>query len=145
MTVVIDKDRKEKAKQAYYYNRRHGARPLPALRPGDVVLSKLDHERSWSSPAVVAGEGITPRSFVIRTQHGAELRRNRRHLQSQLVPQPTPAKPGDTTGIDTHSDRPNMLETVPVCQSEAALPNPLSSQTVTRSGRVCKPVNRLDL
>uniref|UniRef100_A0A671U8K1 Gypsy retrotransposon integrase-like protein 1 n=1 Tax=Sparus aurata TaxID=8175 RepID=A0A671U8K1_SPAAU len=145
MTVVIDKDRKEKAKQAYYFNRRHGARPLPALRPGDVVLSKLDHERSWSSPAVVAGEGITPRSFVIRTQHGAELRRNRRHLQSQLVPQPTPAKPGDTTGIDTHSDRPNMLETVPVCQSEAALPNPLSSQTVTRSGRVCKPVNRLDL
>ncbi|TNN30144.1 hypothetical protein EYF80_059705 [Liparis tanakae] len=86
-TAVKERDGREKAKQAHYFNRRHGARPLPALQPGDVVSSKLDYEKSWSLPAVISSESTTPRSFVIRTQHGAELRRNRRHLQPGPVSQ----------------------------------------------------------
>uniref|UniRef100_A0AAV2KQF7 ribonuclease H n=1 Tax=Knipowitschia caucasica TaxID=637954 RepID=A0AAV2KQF7_KNICA len=41
---------------------------------------KLDHQNVWGSPAVVAGDSTTPRSYVIETQKGATLRRNRRHL-----------------------------------------------------------------
>lgn len=139
--AVKEKDEQEKAKQAYYYNRRHGARPLPVLQPGDAVRSKLDHEKSWSMPAVITSESITPRSFIIQTQQGAELRRNRRHLQPEPVPESS-STPSENAGTDTHSDR---LETVPTSQSVATPASPTPGQTVTRSGRVCKPVSRLDL
>ena len=70
--VVQGKDGSEQAKQAYYYNCRHGARHLLALQPwGDAVRSKLDHEKSWSRPAVILSECSSPRSFVIKTQQGA--------------------------------------------------------------------------
>ena len=41
------KERDEKAKNANkkYFDRRHGAKNLPELHPGDIVLKKLDHER----------------------------------------------------------------------------------------------------
>ncbi|CAL8296143.1 unnamed protein product [Boreogadus saida] len=48
---------------------------------------------------VISSESTTPRSFVIRTQRGAELRRNRRHLQPGPVPQPIPAAHRDVTGL----------------------------------------------
>ncbi|CAL8394887.1 unnamed protein product [Boreogadus saida] len=97
------------------------------------------------TPPVISSESTTPRSFVIRTQHGAELRRNRRHLQPGPVPQPIPAAHRDVTGTDTHSDGATMSETVPVSQSVATPTTPLPGQTVTRSGRVCKQIDRLDL
>ncbi|KAK9519971.1 hypothetical protein VZT92_022661 [Zoarces viviparus] len=62
---------------------------------------------------------------------------------------PSPSQQGtrneEITGTDTHSDGANMLETVPVSQSVATHTTPLPGQTVTRSGRVCKQVDRLDL
>uniref|UniRef100_A0A3B1ITQ0 Gypsy retrotransposon integrase-like protein 1 n=1 Tax=Astyanax mexicanus TaxID=7994 RepID=A0A3B1ITQ0_ASTMX len=139
-TAVKVKDGQEKAKQAYYFNRRHGAKPLPALRPGDAVFLKLDNEKSWSLPAVVSSESTTPRSFVVRTHHGTELRRNRRHLQ--LGPVHHPAA-DHNTGTD-QSDVPT-IETVPASQNLDKPTSPLPTLTVTRSGRVCKPVSRLDL
>ena len=140
--AVKERDEQEKARQAYYYNRRHGARLLPVLQPGDAVRSKLDHEKSWSPPAVISSESITPRSYIIKTQQGAELRRNRRHLQPEPVPQSSSSATSENTGTDTHSD---TLETVPSSQSVATPASPMPGQTVTRSGRVCKPTNRLDL
>lgn len=53
---------------AHYFSHRHGARLFPALQPGDIVLSKLDHDKSWSLPVVISGESTTPRSFIIRAQ-----------------------------------------------------------------------------
>ncbi|XP_034023466.1 uncharacterized protein K02A2.6-like [Thalassophryne amazonica] len=140
--AVKEKDDREKAKQAYYYNRRHGARSLPVLQPGDVVRSKLDHEKSWSRSAVVSGESTTPRSLVIKTQQGAELRRNRRHLRPEPVSQSSLPAISDNTETDTHSA---VSETVPSSQSVTPPVSLIPGQTVTRSGRVCKPVNRLDL
>lgn len=84
---VMLKDKIEKDRQAFYYNRRNGAKNLSTLRPGDTVLTKLDHEKVWASPAVIRHESVTPRSYVIETEQGAVLRRNRRHLQA--VPTPT--------------------------------------------------------
>ena len=65
--TVEQKDAGEKAKQAFYYNRRHGARPLPPLRPGDAVFAKLDQEKTWVTPAVVSKESVTPRSSTHHT------------------------------------------------------------------------------
>ena len=77
---VAAKDAAEKRKQTHYYNQRHGARSLPPLQPGDHVLTRLDNQKSWATPAEVKGEGITPRSYLVETEQGATLRRNRRHL-----------------------------------------------------------------
>ncbi|TNN51986.1 hypothetical protein EYF80_037792 [Liparis tanakae] len=92
-----------------------------------------------SGTAVISSESTTRRSFVIRTQHGAELRRNRRHLQPGPVSQPIPAAHRDVTGTDTHSDGATILETIPVSQSVATPTTPLPGQTVTRSGRKSIP------
>lgn len=78
--IVKQKDAGEKAKQAFHYNHRHRARPLPPLRPGDAVFTKLDQEKARVTPAVVSNECVTPRSHLINTPQGAVLRRNRRYL-----------------------------------------------------------------
>lgn len=142
--VVKNKDSKEKLKHAYYFNRRHGARALPVLQPGDAVFSKLDHEKSWSLPATVQRESATPRSIVITTSQGTELRRNRRHLQPAPIQRPTLSTFGDNGAAQSHSSV-SVADTVPVNQSVTAPATPAPSQTVTRSGRVCKPVHRMDL
>uniref|UniRef100_A0A3Q3EW12 Integrase catalytic domain-containing protein n=1 Tax=Labrus bergylta TaxID=56723 RepID=A0A3Q3EW12_9LABR len=91
--IVKQKDANEKTKQAFYYNRRHGARRLPALRTGDNVYAKLDHEKAWKTPAVVSKECVTPRSYLINTQGGAVLRRNRLHLRAEPTARPEQTTP----------------------------------------------------
>lgn len=145
------KDKIEKDRQAFYYNRRNGAKNLSTLRPGDTVLTKLDHEKVWASPAVIRQESVTPRSYVIETEQGAVLRRNRRHLQA--VPTPT-----QTTKQTVHTDSPqtkgtvdiqpthtDTTETVPTRNRRETFPTPETGLILTRSGRVSKPVVRLDI
>ncbi len=147
-TNVKARDLMGKAEQAFYYNRRHGARPLPALCPGDTVLTKLDHEKAWTTPAVILSESSTPRSYVISTQRGAMLRRNRCHLQAGQIPQPAgsdPPAPTESTRESSQSAGSLNPETVCPSQSMAAAPSPRPGQILTRSGRVSKPADKLDL
>lgn len=83
----------EKAKQAFYYNRHHGARLLPPMRPGDNTIAKLDQEKTWGTPAVVSKEFVTPRSYRLQTPQGTVLRRSCRHLHYDTLPQPSTATP----------------------------------------------------
>ena len=79
--------RDEQTKNAYRFfcNRRHSARPLPTLQPGQSVNVKLDGEKAWKTPARVIGKAPEPRSYYVRTEQGTVARRNRRHIQE--VPQ----------------------------------------------------------
>lgn len=153
--TIMQKDAMEKAKQALYFNRRHGARPLPPLRPGDTIITKLDQEKTWTTPVVVSKECVTPRSYLLQTQHGAVLRRNRRHLRHHLDNLPQPA----ATALHPPAES-SLVEPLPSPESIASetassvpaqvLANThtpaVSPMTIsTRSGRVCKPVKRLDL
>ena len=61
--------------QKYYYDR--GAKPLQQLNPDDQI--RVRNENKWE-PATVESKAKTPRSYVIRTERGQKLRRNRRHL-----------------------------------------------------------------
>ena len=61
--------------QKYYYDR--GAKPLQQLNPDDQI--RVQNENKWE-PATVESKAKTPRSYVIRTERGQKLRRNRRHL-----------------------------------------------------------------
>lgn len=121
--TVEQKDAGEKAKQAFYYNRRHGARPLPPLRPGDTVLTKLDREKAWVTPAVVSKECVTPRSYIINTPQGAVLRRNRRHRRADLSSQPaqdTPLSSAESTGLISQTASVITPETVSSSLKEVA-------------------------
>ncbi|KAL7849461.1 hypothetical protein SRHO_G00210840 [Serrasalmus rhombeus] len=80
-----EKDRQTKQAYRFFYNRRHSARDLPALRPGQHVKVKLDGEKRWTTPGVIVSNAPEPRSYVVRTEQGTVTRRNRRHLQ--LIPE----------------------------------------------------------
>uniref|UniRef100_A0A3Q0SBR5 Integrase catalytic domain-containing protein n=1 Tax=Amphilophus citrinellus TaxID=61819 RepID=A0A3Q0SBR5_AMPCI len=109
--------------------------PLSPLRPGDAVVTKLDQERTWVTPAVVSEECVTPRSYLIHTPQGTLFRGNRRHLPECTADEPSKSActltlettPSDSGQVVTHT------------QSDSPV------QVRTRSRRVCKPVIRLDL
>ena len=61
--------------QKYYYDR--GAKPLQQLNPDDHIRVRNENKLE---PATVESKAKTPRSYVIQTERGQKLRRNRRHL-----------------------------------------------------------------
>ncbi|XP_075722081.1 uncharacterized protein LOC119172925 [Rhipicephalus microplus] len=65
-------------KQKVYYNR--GARDLRALSPGQRASLYDTHTRTWS-PVVVLGSAGAPRSVLVKTEDGREIRRTREHLR----------------------------------------------------------------
>ncbi|XP_036071757.1 uncharacterized protein K02A2.6-like [Oryzias melastigma] len=151
--AVFQRDAAEKTKQAFYYNRRHGAKPLPALRPGDTVVTKLDQEKNWSTPAVVSKEIITPRSYLLETPQGVVFRRNRRHIRNDNRQHVATAALSTSAGTSEGEPLPSSsapaseteLSVPPQVISTASSPAAVSQTVCTRSGRVCKPVERLNL
>ena len=70
--------RRQKAKA--YYDK--GAHSLPALQIGDTVrMQPLDRTGSWSKVSVV--KKVAERSYLVKTDQGHLLRRNRRFLRSK--------------------------------------------------------------
>ena len=67
--AVSTADTKKKVAHKHYFHKRHGARSLPELQPGDIVLQKLDDEKGWSSPAMVLNR-FGSRSYMIETPSG---------------------------------------------------------------------------
>ncbi|XP_013882267.1 uncharacterized protein K02A2.6 [Austrofundulus limnaeus] len=80
------KDDQTKSAYRFFHDRHHSAQSLPILHPGQDVRIKLDGDKGWKTPARVIAKCKEPRSYLVETENGAVLRRNRRHLQA--VPQP---------------------------------------------------------
>ena len=64
---------------AQAFNRHNGTRQLPPLNVGDQVRVKTDDDKQWDTKGVVQDD-VGNRSYVIKTDEGAEIRRNRRHI-----------------------------------------------------------------
>ena len=82
-------EQESKIVQTKRYNVNHRCTELPALKPGGHVWL-VDQKK----PAVVTERATTARSYVVVTQDGNQIRRNRRHLVSlpQTVQQELPQK-----------------------------------------------------
>jgi hypothetical protein len=158
-----------KQRQKLYYDR--GAKALKPLKPGQFI--HMQRHGEWR-PAVVSRETEWPRSYIVQTEDGGVYRRNRRHLldtqetqqetqKSQQdveggstpykesvaepsVPQQSVAKQSVPSPVPTTPDkghqlcvRQEKLAERPLQFSNGAVP------VVTRSGRVSKPRQILDL
>lgn len=127
-----------KTQQAFYFN--HGVRELPELKPGDVVLMKLDSEKLWKVPVQVKSEEISPCSFMVQAPNGeGGKRRNRRHLQS--VPAEYPNAEITVQSQQTLGEAHIRYASQP----ESRTPSKTQGETLTRSGRLIIPIVKLDL
>ncbi|CAC5366075.1 unnamed protein product [Mytilus coruscus] len=117
-----------------YYDRRHRARPFSKVKTNDRVWVK-DQKRQ----GIIKAESNEPRSYIIETDSG-EIRRNRRHFSN------FPEKPDTKISKNTFETIPdeipiynNKLEDNQTDQSDK------SDLYVTKSGRISKPPDKLDL
>ncbi|KAK7884427.1 hypothetical protein WMY93_027550 [Mugilogobius chulae] len=97
ITMLREKERRERKKQWRWFNNRHRAHDLTRLNPGDQVwITDMKEE------GTVSGRADTPRSYLVQTPKGL-LRRNRSHLvtltgtNSDPVLSESANQPPDTT------------------------------------------------
>lgn len=123
-------------KQKQYYDRRTKA--LPEISSGSNV--RLHDGKSWSIRGQVIERAETPRSYIIQTETGGQLRRNR---QDVLVPQqPEPQGPEEPASEEfSNPEASNDLEVQPAQTKVQSGPSN-SYAYVTRYGRTIKPPTR---
>lgn len=135
------KDSANKKLQARYYNRRHRTRELNKLKAGDSVWVT-----DMKTRATVLATAATPRSYIIRTQDGSTLRRNRRmlnHLPEQRKAEGSYEFPNESDSSElvfTNRESPATLtDSLPLASGAmTSTLVPSASVTVTKSGRVVK-------
>ena len=116
------------AKETYkgHYDNHHGVRSLSPLRPGDDVRVRGEGEKSWHTRATVRAECETPRSYMVETNQGSVLRRNRRHLLHVPPTVEQPPAPDEHAVADPSQERPFVSQSV-------VLPSPTVECTGTSS------------
>lgn len=135
------------SKQETFYNRH--AKALQPLHEGDTI--RVNHNGQWRS-GVVRDKHITPRSYIIDTEDGSTLRRNRRDLVRTNDPPPDcqplveedstpifmPPKDSIPISMPPKDSTPNVV--LPRESTPVILPPPVKScLQSTRSGRSVKP------
>nr|XP_054934281.1 uncharacterized protein LOC129388145 isoform X1 [Dermacentor andersoni] len=83
---VHDRLQTIRRRQKIHYDR--SARNLSPLTPGQRVTTYDTLQRTWA-PAIVLRPAATPRSTIVKTEDGHEIRRTREHLR-EAAPQPEP-------------------------------------------------------
>ena len=135
---VRGRKEEEKVKQKERFDKH--ARDLQELKPGQHVILLDMKSNKWSKRGIV--KSIQPnRSYLVETETGEIRRRNRRHLrpaprrqQAESIPLPTSQ---DDFELD---DSAEATEQPASAGSETS-----SSNRTTRSGRITKPPDRLNL
>jgi hypothetical protein len=130
----------KQAKQKEYYDRT--AVQLPPFTTNQPVFVQMGH-RDWT-PGTVVKKLETPRSYLVKTANGSELRRNRVHLRpnqttsspetidTQMTPKPSNDE-GDKE-IENKQTESSLKQTVP-----STLPNNTSTpKRIEREKRIVK-------
>ena len=156
------KEDEYRSKQQIYHDKRHQARSLPSLTTAEQVWVR-DQNREGQ----ILGATKQPRSYLVKTEMDT-VRRNRSAIVSTNS-QPAFSSSGPTMAprdqvLPVNHTPPNVSTLVPenlpaepskpaTCESTTAVPTQgshpntehSSTERVTRSGRVVKPPQRLDL
>ncbi|KAF4527576.1 hypothetical protein B566_EDAN015817 [Ephemera danica] len=147
-SVVRERDKLRKEKQARNHDLAHGSRNVPPLLAGDQVWVK-DLQRNGT----IEARAHTPRSYIVATDKG-RLRRNRIHLNK--IPAQDREDSGDsmtvlpqaarfpTTNEDTVNPNVPRQEDPPATEA-LEVPARLQSPRRTRSGRVVRAPDKLNL
>ena len=123
---IREREERYRRQQAVTFNRRHRATELPTLNEGETVLIRDQNRRGQ-----VIEQNTSPRSYVVQTDQGSTIRRNRGSLIA--LPSPQPTQPEAQTERET--------VTPELCQTPVKSP----AAPVRRSSRLAKKPVRLDL
>ena len=125
--------KKIKLKQRQKKNFDQTSTPMEPLQVGDTVrvqkMDKLTSNRPLWSKAGVINKVLPNRSYMVKTETGEIIRRNRKHL---LKTQPT------TTTIESDEEEEDK-QTPQVTTQSQNQPDSSSTQMLRRSERVTKP------
>ena len=156
------KERSYRLNQQLSFNKRHRAVKLPALHPGDHVWVR-DQDRH----GLILGKTEQPRSYLVDTNKGT-LRRNRSALVVTTKHPTTEHSTEDRPSETTTAPNPTLPSPIPPSQQSPQTPRkptsgqamvttsgtapaaesphgPCTNTLTTRSGRVVRPPERLDL
>ena len=138
LDTVKQKEDDCRSKQQENFNLRYRARDLPNLREGDKVWV-----RDQSREADVLSKTPHPRSYLVKTEKGV-LRCNRSALVSLT---PTQQKSPELHQTDPPLSEPATDQTTTQVPQTKKRGEEITSQKLpaTRSGRIVKPPQRLDL
>ena len=127
----------QKVTQKYYHDK--SATDLQPLRSGESVrMAPYPGSKEWS-PGVIVNHHQSPRSYVVQSG-GRNYRRNRQDLR-----QSTHGANTSEPQVIGNNDYEEPPESLPADNSGAAVTQSPRPVTVTRSGRIIKPRNILDL
>lgn len=170
-TEVTDELIKIRQKQKFYADK--GRQIAEPLNLGDIVRIKQSH-RDWMA-GIITGETNNPRSFIVSAENGRTYRRNSNHIKRSneqcVIPkdikrdiphlvnsnQPMIPKVMENAG-NSNNETPNIIlentdnnhigESTSDTTSIGSSPNNSqagSDVITTRSGRIVKPINKLNL
>ena len=146
---VVRKEEVYRSNQRQSFNQRHRAKELPDLTNGDCVWIR-DQDRLGK----IQGRTQHPRSFIIETERDkGTFRRNRSALVKAELQSPSKADKQTTltSAASNHAVQDTEEMTGPPklpCTATECPMRPVTSQTAplqTRSGRIVKPPDRLNL
>ena len=129
-------------RQKAFYDR--GTRPLFKLHEGEPV--RMKRGREWT-PAVVVKQHQAPRSYIVATPDGTQMRRNRFHLQptkEEASPAPCPAWAAVTSSDESNSRMQPSTDAGIETPEMGSHPNiPQEEHPVRRSLRIRRPPQRV--
>lgn len=161
LAQIRERETRERETQKENFDCSHQARSLPKLQPGQAVWVRGPGGGFGGTVTSSAG---SDRSYVIETPTG-QVRRNRRHLVSapMLIPENPQVEDHDDheKTVNSSSVRESLKTVTPkiTVQTETLSPENIvqthdqntrtssstPGRTVTRSGRVSKPVKKMNL
>jgi len=133
-------------RQKMYHDRT--SKPLPSLTKGDVV--RVQHNGTWTR-GEVSQVHSAPRSYIVNTEEGSALRRNRRDLIQTKEDPPIDRPPMEDVSLQAQDQREVEMQasdpdSSSVIRSSGNQPaeeimesDGLRSSMKTRSGRMSKP------
>ena len=137
--------------QQGYYDRK-GTRNLPPFQPGEAARYRDEANNCWEP--VIIDQKSGDRQYVVQTESGRKLKRNRKHLlksretpfvvQPECIEEEHVAESASPAVTPTSRDESKSQESPP-SGAESVQEPMLPVATRTRSGRVVKPVVKLDM